>query len=499
VEVAEKLQRARELDTREQDLWRETVELMESCWGMMKGEEGMGHRLVDLYSSLAVLTGPIKPRNLLLALCSSNLCSLFTLQNNLLEASHWHIQAKHHSQGLPYLGLSAWIDQFSPASFQKPITPSKPSTSRLGKGSPPKEPAAIKPTPSFARLLLHSATNPPSIKRPFGKRRKTAQADDYSQIERLLKHPIAPRPKPSITEISSEFIEDKKADFTLDERLNKTEHRETKGQLSVNRETAALRIQRQWGEYRAGKRLNREKAAARIQIWYRTHIAHIRAQARGCVRSLARKLALKTLRIAAKTIQSSHKSDNFALIIQSWFRQKLGLVALWMELGGKKALESTSDYPLSISTKPETLTSSFSESRIDFLDQFPTDRRRKGTEMLRDKAVLVIQKAYKGYCTRIQYVRLREVVVKLQAWGRGRAAYRQYLRVRRAVLGVQALWRGHLARREMAQRRARIVQIQAFYRGWKARKTLRKQVSAILCIQYYIRRHFSAHSISFRQ
>ena len=489
MEVAEKLQRARELDTREEDLWRETVELMESCWGMMKGEEGMGHRLIDLYSNLAVITGPIKSRNLLLALCSSNLCSLFTLQNNLLEASHWYVQAKHHSQGLTYIGLSAWIDQFSPATLHKPITPSKPSASRLSMDSSPKEPATIKPTPSFARLL-HSATNPPSIKRLGGKRRKTAHPDDYSKIERLLKHPVAPRPKPAITEISSEYIEDKKADFALDEPLNKSENRGKKGQLSVNRETAALRIQRQWGEYRAEQRLKRENAAARIQIWYRTHIAHIRSQARGCICSLARRLTLKALRIAAKTIKNS-KFDTSALIIQSWFRQKLGLVALWMEIGGKKALESTSDYPLSTSTKPETLTSSFSESRIDFVSQFPTDRLRRGTEMLRDKAVLVIQKAYKGHCTRIQYVRLREIVVKLQAWGRGRAAYQKYLKVRKAVLAVQTLWRGLLARRELAQFRARIVQIQAFYRGWKARKTLRKQASAIIRIQHCVRRHFS--------
>ena len=479
MEVEERLDRARDWHSGEEDLWVHKVALMECCWGMIKGESGVALRLADLYSNLAVSPGPVKPRNLILTLCCSNLCALLTLQSSPSEANHWYLQAKLHCQGLPYLGLASWIEQFRPASLQKPPLHSKSPASRLSKVSLTKEVAALKPTPSFARLIQHSATAPPSVKRPSGKRRKTGQADDYSQIEKLLKHPVAPRAKPALTELSSE---DSKADCSA--RLSRTETSRERRHWS-EREAAVVKIQRLWAQYRTQKREKEAKAATFIQIWYRNHLVHIRRQARVRIRTFAQLYTLKTLRIVTLSIRNELKRTKNALTLQCWFRQKLGLVALWLE--GKRALESTSDYPLSVSTKPETLTSSFSESRLDFPDPPLTETLRKNTERLRERAAVLIQKTYKAHLTSVKYASLRKAVVHLQAWSRGRTASLHYRRDRQALLRLQNRCRGVLIRRKIAQFRANAVKIQAVYRGWQARKALRRLLSAALRIQRFVR------------
>lgn len=465
MEVEERLGRERHWDTGKEDLWTHKIALMECCWGMIKGESGVGLRLADLYTNLAVSPGPAKSRNLVLAVCCSNLCALLTQQSSLSEANHWFLQAQVHSQGLPYLGLASWIDQIRPVSLLKPPLHSKFPAFGLTKAPQTQETAVVKPTLSFTRLIQHSATTPPSAKRPSGKRRKTG-LDDYSQIEKLLKHPVA-RSKAALTEPSSDFSLDCKAPSC--DRLNSTETSGERRNRS-ERETAVRKIQRVWTQYRAKKKEKETKAAVLIQIWYRNRP---RRQAGVCICTFAQRYALQCLQIAAKSTRKELKTTKNAVILQCWFRQKLGLVALWLETEGKKALESASDYPLSISTKPETLSNSFS---LDFPP--PTGR---------SEAALRIQKTYRAHRTAAQYAGLRRAVVRLQAWSRGRIAYFRYSRVRRTLFALQSRWRGVLLRRKIAQYRAKAVKIQAVYRGWTARKALQRVISAAQRIQRYVR------------
>ena len=470
-DVEEAIQKAKEITSKDGDLWREKVMLMEYCWRLKKGEEsGLEIKLAELYSQLLQHLDSRKSLQLLLALCSVNLCALYTAQNHTSALSHWYHQAKSHSHGLEYHGLSTWIDQFRPLHHKSQAylkTPSKAAKD----STPPKDTERPHFVPALNHIF-HSVTTPQVSRHPVIKRHKTT-VDDYAHIERLLRHPVTPNSgRILLTETTSEYSLCRRPDLLGNESSRISEKT---GNERENKVTAAMEIQRCWRGYRLRRKLKEHSAAAIIQIRYRRYVRTATQAAHMRIRHFARLFTLTHLKNIAKNIQSERKMMKNALILQTWFRQKLGLVTIWMKYEGKKALESTA------STKPETV----DNSQVDIQDSALSRQERISPQ----SAVLRIQKTYKGYIIRTEFLSLRGVVIRLQAWFRALKCRKMYRNVRKAAINVQKHWKGVRTRQLVALQRGRILRVQALFRGWSARKTEKNRLSAVVTIQCFFRRH----------
>ncbi|PRP84330.1 class VII unconventional myosin [Planoprotostelium fungivorum] len=109
---------------------------------------------------------------------------------------------------------------------------------------------------------------------------------------------------------------------------------------------------------------------------------------------------------------------------------------------------------------------------------FMKDGQKSILEDLRNvavsKAIICIQKNYKGYRARKQFKRLKKSALKGQSLIRRYLARTRYIKTKSAIILAQSLERMRKKRKEYKKQRGGIIMAQKLYRGKKARRQLAK-------------------------
>ncbi|KAF7730180.1 Myosin type-2 heavy chain 1 [Apophysomyces ossiformis] len=106
----------------------------------------------------------------------------------------------------------------------------------------------------------------------------------------------------------------------------------------------------------------------------------------------------------------------------------------------------------------------FRAGQLAYMEKLRSDRW--------NECAVVVQKNVRRYIVRIRYLRIREMVTKLQQIARQKMGLRKLekLRQERAAVVIQKYWRRYIVRKRYLRQRALIIQLQAGTRGLVARK-----------------------------
>ncbi|GFO45530.1 abnormal spindle-like microcephaly-associated-like protein [Plakobranchus ocellatus] len=110
----------------------------------------------------------------------------------------------------------------------------------------------------------------------------------------------------------------------------------------------------------------------------------------------------------------------------------------------------------------------------------------------KERAAIVLQKHYRGFGVRSEFVRMKLAVVVMQKFWRRTQAKRKvaYLRLQKqthAAVLIQSLWRGWYIKQDYTRMKAAAICIQASWRMWSARHLFIRNKSAALIIQSWCR------------
>ena len=531
-------------------LWEGKLKAMEGCAAVLQRDRLAWKRFIDLYAFLQSISPTRKDEPTLLLLKSTCCINLAHCAETRLDTLKWCTEARTLALSLSNDALLSYIDQFKQRSSSKPpqhpdvyirkrvntvtsntterhVSPGIQGSASGGdlrhSGSQmsmqqiaPHLTVSQQMTPhksvgNLAKLVFKSPPEKPTGRGSSSKRKKSTVEDAYSRIEKLLQNP--PKPKKrllkglndsrrTVSTVGAGFVSKEVTMEPISPRSPKMDYRRVNviqawwRRMYMKREKKATVIQSHWRRFREErkyqriKRLNaiRKNAASRkIQTAWKQFLTVKNAKI--AVKSLSKRYFIRVFHKVANEFAIETEKHRNALCIQSWFRQKFALVTLWEEYEAKKASESISEYPASVSTKPETSAYSLSTSRMDLQDMMSTDRSmsRRPTKQF-PKAAILIQKAFKGYSARQSYRSLVQTTVKLQSWVREMIAVRRWKNTQKCILAIQRTWKGALRRRVYTKQKAAIVKIQCVYRGFIVRKRVQTQLSALQFLQAWFKR-----------
>ncbi|XP_023586136.1 abnormal spindle-like microcephaly-associated protein [Trichechus manatus latirostris] len=250
----------------------------------------------------------------------------------------------------------------------------------------------------------------------------------------------------------------KSSSLVIQSRFRRWKRR--KMQLQIK---AVIILQRAFRRWQVRKRA-KEKSAIVIQSWYRMHkelrkYTHIRS----CVVIIQR-------RFRCFQAQKSYKrKKESVLTIQKYYKAYV-----------KGKIERTQ----------------YLQKRAAAIQLQAAFRRMKARNLHRQiRAACVFQSYWRMRQEKLQFLKLKKIVIKLQAHVRKHQQLQKYKKVKKAALIIQAHFRAYISARKVLasyqKTRSAVIVLQAAYRGMQARKKFIHILTSVIKIQSYYRAYIS--------
>merc|ERR1712032_664383 len=112
------------------------------------------------------------------------------------------------------------------------------------------------------------------------------------------------------------------------------------------------------------------------------------------------------------------------------------------------------------------------------------------------KSSTLIQKVFRGYAAKINFIRMKKIAILCQKYARMRWHLRQYGKVMVSVHHLQCKVNTFLAAKSFKTKINASINIQRYFRSYKARKKIRITNEKIIICQKIIRRYLSIKEYS---